>query len=166
VEKPVYGMAQAGRRWQRTIFPWFIEQGFTQSVQDPCVFFKMLAVQTPDGPRDEKLILGCYVDDLYTLASHDDEHSLYAEFVRSLQSRWEVEDEGEIADLLNVEIAREGSQVVLRQRAYIDRMCALHLEGESEKDWKRVKVPCTDALPRAVSDAQASSAEPRDPGFG
>ena len=22
VEKPVYGMAQAGRRWQRTIFPW------------------------------------------------------------------------------------------------------------------------------------------------
>ena len=24
VEKPVYGMAQAGRRWQRTIFPWLL----------------------------------------------------------------------------------------------------------------------------------------------
>ena len=24
VEKPVYGMAQAGRRWQRTIFPWIL----------------------------------------------------------------------------------------------------------------------------------------------
>ena len=108
------------------------------------------------------MILGCYVDDLYTLASHDDEHSLYSSFVSSLQARWEVEDEGEIADLLNVEISREGNQVVLRQRSYIDRMCALHLPEESEKDWKRVKVPCTDALPRAVSDAQASSSEPRD----
>ena len=165
VEKPVYGMAQAGRRWQRTIFPWFTdpEQGFTQSTSDPCVFFKQQTVQTPNGPRDEKLILGCYVDDLYTLASHDDEHSLYASFVRNLQARWEVEDEGEIADLLNVEISREGKQVVLRQRGYIDRMCGLHLPDETAADWKRVKTPCTDALPRAVSDAQSSATEPRDP---
>eukprot|EP00965_Chrysotila_dentata_P234967 6200477-Pleurochrysis_carterae.AAC.1 len=25
VEKPVYGMAQAGRRWQRTLFPWLTD---------------------------------------------------------------------------------------------------------------------------------------------
>ena len=31
VKKPIYGMAQAGRRWQRSIFPWFIDQGFTCS---------------------------------------------------------------------------------------------------------------------------------------
>ena len=24
VEKPVYGMAQAGRRWQRSLFPWML----------------------------------------------------------------------------------------------------------------------------------------------
>ena len=24
VEKPVYGMAQAGRRWQRCLFPWLV----------------------------------------------------------------------------------------------------------------------------------------------
>ena len=29
IEKPVYGMAQAGRRWQRTIFPWLHSQGLT-----------------------------------------------------------------------------------------------------------------------------------------
>eukprot|EP00965_Chrysotila_dentata_P121608 4020175-Pleurochrysis_carterae.AAC.4 len=30
VEKPIYGMAQAGRRWQRSLFPWLLEFGFTQ----------------------------------------------------------------------------------------------------------------------------------------
>ena len=58
---------------------------------------------TPDGPRDERLIIGCYVDDLCTCASHTDEFSLYHWFITELQSRWEVEDEGELTDLLNVE---------------------------------------------------------------
>ena len=46
VEKPIYGMAQAGRRWQRTIFPWLtdIAQGFTQLRSDTCVFYKTATV--------------------------------------------------------------------------------------------------------------------------
>ena len=42
VVKPIYGMAQAGRRWQRSLFPWLMskELGFTQSFHDPCVFIK------------------------------------------------------------------------------------------------------------------------------
>eukprot|EP00966_Prymnesium_polylepis_P311481 7196817-Prymnesium_polylepis.1 len=34
VEKPMYGMAQAGRRWQRSIFTWFVSQGFKASHND------------------------------------------------------------------------------------------------------------------------------------
>eukprot|EP00965_Chrysotila_dentata_P097191 3212211-Pleurochrysis_carterae.AAC.1 len=50
-------MAQAGRRWQRTLFPWLLEYGFTQCSSDPCGF-------TMRGPSPrEQLILGCYVDD-------------------------------------------------------------------------------------------------------
>ena len=49
VEKPIYGMAQAGRRWQRSIFPWFGSQGFTPSHNDPCLFQKREVLQTPDG---------------------------------------------------------------------------------------------------------------------
>ena len=28
IEKPIYGMPQAGRRWQRTIFPYLLRTGF------------------------------------------------------------------------------------------------------------------------------------------
>eukprot|EP00965_Chrysotila_dentata_P033555 1117455-Pleurochrysis_carterae.AAC.1 len=58
-------MAQAGRRWQRTLFPWLLEYGFNQCLSDPCVF-------TIHGPSPkEQLILGCYVDDLFVLHHSD-----------------------------------------------------------------------------------------------
>eukprot|EP00966_Prymnesium_polylepis_P054459 1258828-Prymnesium_polylepis.1 len=79
-------------------------------------------MNTPSGPREEQLYIGCYVDNLLILASHTDEHSLYALFTRDLAARWDVEDEGEVADLLSVEISQEDEHVVLRQVNYIKKM--------------------------------------------
>eukprot|EP00965_Chrysotila_dentata_P111786 3696473-Pleurochrysis_carterae.AAC.1 len=70
VQKPIYGMAQAGRRWQRTLFPWLEAQGFQQSSTDTCIFSKVR--------DDDKLVVGCYVDDLFVLYSSDDSGSLYS----------------------------------------------------------------------------------------
>ena len=67
-------------------------------------------------------MIGCYVDDLFVLYSHDDEYSLYSQFTRALQERWEVDDEGPVSDLLNIEIHQEGSKVTLRQTGYIEKM--------------------------------------------
>jgi hypothetical protein len=63
IAQPIYGMAQAGRRWQRTIFPYLVKAGFVATESDPCVFTKRETVQTPSGPREETLIISCYVDD-------------------------------------------------------------------------------------------------------
>ena len=63
VVKPVYGMAQAGRRWQRSLFPWLKDFGFTPSEHDPCVFRLTRDMPTPSGPRTETLVVGCYVDE-------------------------------------------------------------------------------------------------------
>eukprot|EP00965_Chrysotila_dentata_P059443 1972502-Pleurochrysis_carterae.AAC.1 len=57
--EPIYGMAQAGRRWQRSLFPWLREWGFKQCESDPCVF---VAEELVDGSR-QRVVLGCYVDD-------------------------------------------------------------------------------------------------------
>ena len=53
--------------------------------------------------RHEYLFVGVYVDDLFILSSHDDEHSLYHYFTRDLAAAWDVEDEGEVDDLLSIE---------------------------------------------------------------
>lgn len=148
VEKPIYGMAQSGRRWQRTIFPWLLdaEQGFTQSDSDSCVFYRSATVTTPNGPREEKLIVGVYVDDLFVLSSCEDEHSLYHSFVERLQSSWEVEDEGPVSDLLNVEITKGDGTVTLRQTAYIDKLIETYCPNGVPTRVQSTSTPCDDSV--------------------
>ena len=135
VTKPVYGMAQAGRRWQRSLFPWLTswnaESGedaprLQQSVFDTCVFFCRHSTMTPSGRRDEIMLVGVYVDDLFVLSSHTDEHSLYARFTTDLAARWDVEDEGEVTDLLSVEIERRGDHIHLGQSKYIAKLMSTY----------------------------------------
>ena len=181
VEKPVYGMAQAGRRCQRTIFPWLIAWNdgtagaprLQQSTLDTCVFWCKHTVDTPTGPRTEQLYIGCYVDDLFVLASHTDEHSLYARFTRDLTDRWDVEDEGEVADLLSVEISREDEHVVLRQVNYIQKMMRTYApegtpassfgEGFLLKSQPCGRVPADSELPKMVLAAVEQNAVDVDP---
>eukprot|EP00965_Chrysotila_dentata_P076546 2527377-Pleurochrysis_carterae.AAC.1 len=111
-------MAQAGRRWQRSLFPWLKDWGFTQSHSDPCVF---TCDRTINGAK-QSLVLGCYVDDLFILYSGDGADSLYSSFTTALSSRWNVEDEGPVSDLLNVDIATDADCVILKQEKYIAQL--------------------------------------------
>jgi hypothetical protein len=163
VIKPIYGMAQAGRRWQRTIFPWFLEHGFTQTKSDDSVFTLQRTVDTPSGPRHETLVVGVYVDDLFCLYSHADEHSLYAEFTAALQRRWSVDDEGPVSDLLGIEIKREGCLVSLRQTGYIDKLCARFCPDGCPASHQATKTPCDIDLVQHVADALASRVAGREP---
>ena len=52
IQKPVYGMAQAGRRWQRSLYPWLREFGLQPTHGDANVFHLQRA--------GERLIVGCY----------------------------------------------------------------------------------------------------------
>lgn len=155
IVKPVYGMAQAGRRWQRSLFPWLREFGFIPSEHDPCVFFCEREMTTPSGSRSERLVLGVYVDDLAIGYLHDDEHSLYHQFTSQLK-RWDVEDEGDLNDLLGVEFSNSGGVVTLRQSAYIEKMVAAHLPGGSGGVGGR-SLPYDMALPQHVADALAQT---------
>ena len=163
VEKPIYGMAQAGRRWQRSIFPWIESQGFTASSSDRCVFVKRKTMQTPKGPREEIVILGCYVDDLFVLYSHTDAYSLYHDFTTQLEKDWEVDDEGEVSDLLNVEITREGSDVVLRQTQYILKLVSTYAPSGVPKSFQSSKAPCDEHMPQRVCDALLQEVTSVDP---
>lgn len=148
-------MAQAGRRWQRSLFPWLLEAGLRQLPSEPCVFLHHERSRpcAGGGHREEWLIVGCYVDDLCVLYSHDDEGSLYSEFTSKLRSSWEVEDEGDVADLLNVEITREGSRIWLRQSSYIKKLAATYFPEGFINTLPRNQGPCDSSLCQSVADA-------------
>ena len=162
IEKPVYGMAQAGRRWQRGLFEWLKKNGFNQLNGDGCVFMK--SQKNKATGKMERILVGVYVDDLCVLYGDDGVGSLYQEFAKELTASWEIEDEGNITDLLGVEISREGSCVVLRQTAYIRKLVKTYLSSEYQvkPTYPVNQGPCDDSLTMHVCDALVSE-DPVDP---
>ena len=161
VVKPVYGMAQAGRRWQRSLFPWLVNHGFVQSENDPCIFRKDATVQTPSGPRDETLLVGVYVDDLCVVNTYTDKYSLYQSFVTALKE-WNVEDEGALTDLLGIDFDFSDNCVTLRQSKYIQKLVHTYLPDGVPNRVQKSSRPCNESLPQLVADALCDS-EPSDP---
>ena len=163
VLKPIYGMAQAGRRWQRSLYPWLLEHlgEDSQLHSDRNVFSCCRENTLSDGStRFERLIVGCYVDDLYILSSHRDAGSLYDTFISDLQARWDVEDEGDVSDLLGVEIAAVEGGVKLKQTAYIEKMCNAWFPNGVPNTIQSNQTPCDKDLAQLVCDAVVSTADP------
>lgn len=160
VLKPVYGMAQAGRRWQRTLFPWLLEFGFVQTHSDQSVFTLERTMQTPDGERRERIHVGVYVDDLAVVYSHDDKHSLYRSFISALEKRWNVEDEGELTDLLGIEFTRGDKFIELKQTKYIEKLASEHFPNGVPPTAQQNKVPCDRDLPALVNLALLADVAP------
>ena len=98
-------------------------------------------MSTPDGDRTEWLLIGAYVDDLCVLYSHDDEYSLYHQFTSDLQKRWAVEDEGDVIDLLGIDISVEDQHVCLRQQTYIEKLATEFFEEGVPTNMQRNTVP-------------------------
>ena len=159
--KPIYGMAQSGRRWQRSLFPWMLEQGFSHVEGDPCLFEKRGKVVVDGIERQERLVIGVYVDDLAVLYSHDDSHSLYSQFVSMLQADWKAEDEGELSDLLGIEFSREPGVVKLSQSSYIDKLVDDFFPSGVPSHYQRNQRPFDDELEGHVARA-LSTMEPPD----
>ena len=145
VVKPVYGMVQAGRRWQRTLFPWLKDFGFVQSQHDPCMFQMSRTTGTGKKTRTEKLLLGVYVDDLAVAYKDSGKGSLYHDFTVALR-RWQVEDEGELHDLLGVEFTRSDGHVHLKQTAYILKMIERYFPDGLPDLSSPVETPCDKEL--------------------
>eukprot|EP00965_Chrysotila_dentata_P054667 1814903-Pleurochrysis_carterae.AAC.1 len=143
VIKPIYGMAQAGRRWQRSLFPWLTSWGFKQSHSDPCVF---TCERTIDGVA-QSLIIGCYVDDLFILYSSEGPGSLYSSFTTALSERWNVEDEGPVSDLLNVDITTDADCILLKQEKYIKHLVDTYLPEGIPSSFHKNHAPAADDLP-------------------
>eukprot|EP00965_Chrysotila_dentata_P000538 17367-Pleurochrysis_carterae.AAC.1 len=150
-------MAQAGRRWQRSLFPWLLDFEFTQCNSDPCIFTLTKRI---DGTL-QRLVLGCYVDDLFTLYTHDGPASLYAEFVDVLTARWNMEDEGPVSDLLNVDIAITDASVILKQEKYIAHLVSTYLPEGVPLSFHASRAPASEDLPKLVEHALRTKSDPQ-----
>ena len=158
VEKPIYGIPQAGRRLQRKVFPWCTDvMGLRQlDDSDGCVF----VYDDPSGT--ETFAVGIYVDNLQIVHSAQlnsdgdaiDPNSYYAKFMIQLRKDWDVVDEGPMEDLLGIECTTnlDGS-ITLHQSKYINSMINRFFTTEERDGLKKVSTPYTSNLAQLVIEA-------------
>ena len=117
--KSIYGMRQAGRRWNQTFHKAVTEWGFQCIPCDWCVYIR----RTPKGT----VIFAVHVDDIFSIANPPEEN---ARFRDQLKSLWDISDLGPAKFALGIAIERDDDTVSLSQTAFIDRI--LEQFGQSD----------------------------------
>ena len=159
IEKPIYGIQQAGRRLQRQLFAWLRDQGFKSlDDSDPCVFTRAHA-------NGEIIKIGVYVDNLQIVHSaklgadgRGPKGCEYNTFVDKLASDWEVVDEGPMDDLLGIEVERNSDgSITLHQRKYIEKIVARFLPNGVSNRVQRNTLPYSSSFLKHHGEAVAQT---------
>ena len=160
IEKPIYGIPQAGRRLQRRSYPWMKDVAGLRQLDDSDG-----SVFVYDDPKgSETFAIGIYVDNLQIVHSAAldkdgdaiDGDSFYAKFISLLRRDWDIVDEGPMHDLLAIEmVVNNDESITLHQESYIRALLAKYLPDGPPAHVQKNSLPYSPELAKHVSDAQA-----------
>jgi hypothetical protein len=145
IKKSLYGLKQSGREWYLEACQGLGELGLYPIFADTCIFVR----------KDQKLIVGLYVDDMVILA---DDIQVIRDFKAGMAKRWDIKDLGEVKKILGLEITRDRTKrtIKITQTAYLDEILAEY----GLTDAREAKTPSAsqEALePTSVNDKLADS---------
>ena len=143
LKRAIYGLKQAGFEWNVTLVKRLLEQGFTRSKLDPCIFWKR------EG--ESIILLGVYVDDVSASYNNREKYKI---FVSDLEKKFKISKREEMKDFLSMEITRDRSKrtVDLKQTKYVDDL----LERFGQENSKPASTPM-DSLPADSNDPPISA---------
>ena len=159
VQKPIYGIPQAGRRLQRGLFDWMLKEGssFKQLDDSDNTIFVY-----NNNRSDEIVTIGVYVDNLMIVHSAEidddgnaiDSNSFLAKFLGKLRTDWEIVDEGPMVDLVGMQCEDAGNgSIKLHQSKYIKKLLDRFLPDGPPPHVKPDCLPYTSALPKLIEEA-------------
>ncbi|HEV7737689.1 MAG TPA: reverse transcriptase domain-containing protein, partial [Chlamydiales bacterium] len=128
LNKSLYGLRQAGRRWAKKLQKSMIEEGFTQISVEHSLYIR----KTETGTS----MVAVHVDDMAVAASSKEEITRLA---KDLNKHFEIVDLGPIKWLLGIAIERDRTArtIALSQVAYIDGI----IDKFQQKDGYEVSTP-------------------------
>jgi hypothetical protein len=111
VKKSLYGLKQSGREWYLEACKGLEELDLYPIFADACIFVR----------KDQRLIVGLYVDDMVILA---EDLEAVQSFKAGIAKRWEIKDLGEVKKILGLEITRDRANrtIKITQTAYADEL--------------------------------------------
>ena len=114
LNKSLYGLKQSGRNWNETLHDYLARDGFSQSLADPCVYFKFI-----DGNRNKCIIMIIWVDDLIISASNS---TLLQSVKDGLCKQFKMKDLGVLHWFLGTEFKCSDDVIEMSQSRYIEKV--------------------------------------------
>jgi len=127
LRKSLYGLKQSGRNWNNMLHEHFAQDGFVQSLADPCVCIKT----TESG----HVVAIVWVDDIIIAASNTD---VLKEAKESLMVRFKMKDLGVLSWFLGIQFKCKGDGIEMSQSQYVEKI----LSKIRMSDCKPKAVPC------------------------
>ena len=131
LKKSIYGLKQSPRCWNVALDTTLKEMGFTQSENDPCIYYK--------NTEGEMFYLGVYVDDIILAGKTETKLN---EVKSDLSRKFDIKDLGELNYFLGVKIDQQDNSVWIGQPAYTKNL----LEMFGMQDCKPVSTPASIGL--------------------
>nr|KYP60061.1 Retrovirus-related Pol polyprotein from transposon TNT 1-94 [Cajanus cajan] len=100
--KSLYGLKQAPKQWHENFDQVLIDDGFTSSSIDRCVYTKSL--------NDDCVIICLYVDEMLIFGTCDD---IVFKTKSFLASKFDMKDMGGASVILGVKVVRKGDSILL-----------------------------------------------------
>ena len=111
LNKSLYGLKQSGRNWNMLLHKCLIENNFTQSSVDHCVYRKEVG--------EKKVFVLIWVDDIILAAS---DNELMNETKMMLQERFKMKDLGKLSYFLGIEFEQGDGFVKMSQKRYLSKV--------------------------------------------
>ena len=127
LKKSLYGLKQSGRNWNNLLHGNLMDQGFSQSLADPCLY-------TRHGV-DEMTVVVVWVDDII-IASSD--VTTLRDVKQSLSQQFDMHDLGELSWFLGIQFTCGDDFVKIDQTKYVEKI----LSKFGMSDCKPRQTPC------------------------
>jgi len=134
LKKSLYGLKQASLNWFEKLKQGLMDQGFTSSEIDPCLYLK------------ENIVLLTYVDDCIIISPSRESIDRLISSMQSGPENFKLTDEGGVNKLLGVEITHlNDNSFELSQPFLIDRILSFLglCKNEFETDTNSTSMPVT-----------------------
>ena len=108
LNKSLYGLKQSGRNWNDVLHSYLLENGFTQSNVDHCLYVKRI--------ESDMIVIVVWVDDMIVGASND---SLLYDTKNMLSEKFKMKDLGRLSRFLGIDFEQGDGFVRMNQKDYL-----------------------------------------------
>lgn len=129
--KSVYGLRQSGRNWYLDVKDALLQDGFTPTISDPCLFFKW--------HNNNLILITVYVDDFIIAADQEED---VEEVLKNIESRFKGERNDVTSHLgMRVSYDREAGIITLDQEEFVKKILKSFSQSGETGYWKPVQTP-------------------------